>query len=197
MSASARFRSVVLILCLAGGLPASMRAQTENPVQKSQQAVETPVPVSTTRGDITPLFWKATIDDAIVTIPLRNVEHFGIQDYEVDGVTRVRELAITTVSRSMVRIYHIQPIGPIDEAAERVKQLRRIAEGVVDANEEEIPVKVFPSTTHVPMVEYRVSKEEIIDALYESLEGVMIDYHARTLIPEQREQTVREVSVDQ
>ena len=170
------------------------KAQTENPVQKGHTVVEEPVPVSNTRGEIVPLFWKASIDQSVVMLPLRNVEHFGIQDYDVDGATRVRELTITTGSRSMIRIYHIQPLVPLKETAERVERLRQIAEGIAD-EEYDLPVKVFPSTTHVHMVEYRVPKPEMVDKLYASLESVMVDYHARTLTPTQRGASVRSVSV--
>ena len=42
------------------------KAQTENPVQKGHTVVEEPVPVSNTRGEIVPLFWKASIDQSVV-----------------------------------------------------------------------------------------------------------------------------------
>jgi hypothetical protein len=79
-------------------------AQLENPIQGSHTSVSGGPPVGTTCAEIVPLFWKALIGGAIVSVPLSSVESFGVQTYDVDGVSRVRELTITTKSRSMIRI---------------------------------------------------------------------------------------------
>jgi len=135
-----------LLMGLLVGSGGICRVQTENPIQKNHTVVEDPVPVSNTRSEIAPLFWKASIDQSLVMLPLRNVEHFGIQDYDVDGATRVRELTVTTGFRSMIRIYHIQPLVPLKETAERIERLRQIAEGIAD-EEYDLPVKVLPMST--------------------------------------------------
>lgn len=184
--------SQLVVLAL---LSLQLTAQSESPVQNGHANVVGGPSVGAVRAEIVPLFWKAMIGNSIVSVPLSSVEYFGVQTYDVDGVARVRELTITTKSQSMVRIYHMTPISAIAEHAENtIKALGGIVEGV--ANEElSVPVKVFPSTTHAHMVEYRAQEKADIDKLYQHLETAMKDYHARTLVPEQRNQTVREVKV--
>jgi hypothetical protein len=170
-------------------------AQTENPIQGSHASVTAGPSVGTPRGEIVPLFWKAVIGESIVSVPLGSVEHFGVQTYDVDGIARVRELTITTKSQSMIRIYHMTPLSALAENARNtLKALEGIAEDAAD-EELNVPVKVFPSTTHAHMVEYRVKDRENIGVLYQHLETAMKDYHARALVPAQRDNTVREVQV--
>lgn len=185
------------VLCagLAIALPAFGYGQTENPAVKSVQEVTAPAISSTVSANIVPLIWKASIGKSIVALPLRSIEYFGVQDYDVEGATRVRELTISTHSQSMIRIYHIRPLAVVTKTAgESLQALRNAAEGIV-GEELDLPVKVFPSTTHSHMVEYRTGKEGDIDALFKHLEEVMIEYHARDLVPAQRSSTVREVRV--
>jgi hypothetical protein len=170
-------------------------AQSENPVQGGHTNVNDGPPVGTTRGEIVPLFWKALIGGSIVNVPLTSIEHFGVQTYDVDGVARVRELTITTKSQSMIRIYHMTPLNAIAEhVQDTVKILGGIAENAA-GQELNVPVKVFPSTTHAHMVEYRTAERAQIDTLYQHLETAMKDYHARVLTPAQRENVIRQVKV--
>lgn len=169
-------------------------AQSESPVQGSHSNVIEGAPTGSVRAEIVPLIWKAEIRDSLVNVPLASVEYFGVQTYDVDGVARVRELTITTKSRSMIRIYHMSPISGIAEHTENtLKALNQIVDGVDPDNN--APVKVFPSTTHAHMTEYRVLEKADIDKLYKHLETAMKDYHARVLTPAQRDQTIREVKV--
>ncbi|MCB1063535.1 MAG: hypothetical protein KDN20_11520 [Verrucomicrobiae bacterium] len=173
----------------------SLHAQSENPAVKSVQEITAPAPTQTVRANIVPLMWKASIEESIITVPLRTIEFFGIQDYDVDGATRVRELTISTDAQSLIRIYHIRPLPALaNRAPGTLEALRRVAEGG-SGEELDLPVKVFPTTTHTHMVEYRVSERSDIDALYQHLEAAMVEYHARDLVPEQREQTVRSIKV--
>ena len=183
---------VALALLLS---PRIASAQAENPAQKSVQEITAPAPVQNVRANITPLFWKASLDESVVTVPLRSIEFFGVQNYDVDGATRVRELTISTVSQNLVRIYHIEPLGAATRATNSIETLRRVAEGA-SGEELDLPVKVFPTTTHTHMVEYRVSRKTDVDALHRHLEATMIEYHARDLVPEQRPDTVREIKVE-
>ena len=188
-------RSVFLPLSVLALLTIQLPAQSESPVQGSHTNVIEGPPTGTTRAEIVPLFWKALIGGSIVSVPLTSVEYFGVQTYDVDGVARVRELTITTKSQSMIRIYHMAPLSAVAANAENtLKSLGRIADSV--ANEElNVPVKVFPSTTHAHMVEYRTTEKADIDKLYQHLETAMKDYHARVLTPVQRESTIRQVKV--
>lgn len=181
---------VVISLTL---LPGLCPGQVENPAVESVQEVLPSATIQSVRANIIPLIWKATIDASTIAVPLRSIEYFGVQDYDVDGATRVRELTITTNSQSMIRIYHIRPLAAVTETTRQtVETLRNVAEGV--AKEElNLPVKIFPATTHSHMVEYRTDKEGDIDELYQHLESVMLEYMARDLIPEQRGETLREI----
>lgn len=179
------------VMLLALNLP----AQSESPVQGSHTNVIDGPPTGNTRAEIVPLFWKALIGGSIVSAPLASIEYFGVQTYDVDGAARVRELTITTKSQFMIRIYHMAPLGAIAEHAENtIKALGGIVESAA-GEELNVPLKVFPSTTHAHMVEYRVTEKADIDTLYQHLETAMKDYHARTLVPAQRENTVRQVKV--
>ena len=170
-------------------------SQAENPAQKSVQDVTSPAPSNSVRANIVPLIWKANIDDSIVSVPVRSIEFFGIQDYDVDGATRVRELTISTDSHNLVRIYHIRPLEAVaSRASNTIDALRRVAEGA-SGEELDLPVKIFPATTHAHMMEFRVSEKDHIDALYNHLEQTMIAYHARDLVDEQKPLTVNEVKI--
>ena len=171
-------------------------AQVENPAQRSVQRIVNPAPVQSVDANTVPLFWKAKLADSLVTVPLRNVEFYGVQDYIVDGATRVRELTISTNAQSLIRIYHIQPLTAVSRATNNIQTLRNIAEGKTGGDEKR-PVKVFPVTTHAHMVEYRIEGKEKITQLYDHLEATMIEYHARFLVPEQRLDTVRVIEVQE
>lgn len=190
---SLRFTFLQLLALTLLALPSL--AQSESPVQGSHTNVNDGPPVGTARAEIVPLFWKALIGGSIVNVPLASIEHFGVQNYDVDGVARVHELTITTKSQSMIRIYHMTPLSAVAEHLEdTVKILNNFAEGAA-GQELNVPVKVFPSTTHAHMVEYRTTERAHIDTLYQHLETAMKDYHARVLTPAQRENTVRQVKV--
>ncbi len=194
MSPTLRLAPLLAAGCL-WSFPGDLSAQSENPAQKSVQEITAPAPSQTVRANLVPLIWKATIEDSIITVPLRTIEFFGVQDYDVDGATRVRELTISTDARSLIRIYHIRPLPALaNRAPGAIEALRRVAEGGT-GEELDLPVKVFPATTHTHMVEYRVSERSQVDALYQHLEAAMIEYHARDLVPEQRGETVREIKV--
>lgn len=182
-------------LALLSILPLAIAsAQNETPIQTELKNVEPSAQIRSTRGDIMPIFWKAKLGDSSVMIPIRSIEFFGVQNYEVDGVTVVRELTISTDSNNLIRIYHIRPIDLAGQATNTLETLRRVAEGTT-GEELDRPVKIFPQTTHAHMVEYRVEEESHVSSLYEHLESVMIEYHARDLIQDQRPETVREVKI--
>jgi hypothetical protein len=191
-----RLRPNTTLLLLSAAMLLSLMnasAESESPVQGSVASVGGGPTSSSVNAEIIPLFWKARIGKSIVSVPLQSIEYFGVQSYVVDGTARVRELTISTHSQSMVRIYHMQPLTAAARiAANAVDRIGRSSD-----DEIEVPVKVFPTTTHVHMVEYRTSKREDIDTLYQHLEAAMKDYHARALVAAQRGDTVREVKVSQ
>lgn len=182
---------VLIIIGMAGKFAFG---QTENPLQTSVKAITAPAPEQGVNANLVPLIWKADVNGTIVSIPLRNIEFFGVQAYIVDGATRVRELTISTHAQSMIRIYHIRPLELTETANAQVERLRKIAEGQIDEDTNQ-PVKVFPVTTHSHMVEYRVTKEDHVDALHAHLEKVMIEYHGRELIEDLRPDIVRTIKI--
>jgi len=101
----------------------------------------------------------------------------------------------------MVRIYHILALGTVHQtAAELLEELRQKAAGEYAAESDQnddIPLKTYPITTHEKMVEYRVSEAEDIIALYKSFEDTMVTYLGRDLIASQRERIVRSIAVKQ
>lgn len=168
----------------------------ENPNQKGVEAVVEPAPVSNVKANIVPLIWRVTIGEAVVSVPLRSIEYYGVQIYDTDSQTRVRELTICTESQSLIRIYYIQPLGTTNERlAEKAERLRQIAQGATE-QEWSYPFKQYPTTTHTHMVEYRVGDKDSISQLFTHLESTMIEYHARDLTAEQRPQIMREIKVE-
>ncbi len=170
-------------------------AEFENPNQKSLEEVTGEPPVSNVRANIVPLIWRAMIDDAVVAVPLRSVEYYGVQIYDTDSQTRVRELTICTESQSFIRIYHIKPFGTTSERlSDTAARLRNVAERGA-RQEWSYPFKQYPVTTHTHMVEYRVENEDSVGQLYDHLEAAMVEYHARDLVPAQRSQIMRQIEV--
>ena len=164
-------------------------AYGQNPIQKEVTRVSGSPNVNGERAEIIPLLWRARIGDAVTAIPLVNIEHYGIQDYLLDNQTKIRELTITLKSRSMVRIYHILPLGGLNSgAAQRLQQLpgTGTAARKIQGMDKQLPIKTYPTTTHEKMVEYRVPKAEHVDKLFDSLDTVMVTYLGRNLDRSQR-----------
>ncbi len=178
-----------------------INAQTENPTQTTILEIVKPPDPKRIIANVTPIFWKAAINKSSITLPLRNIEFYGVQDYVIDDLIRVRELTISTHARSLIRIYYIRPLELVErakktfDAAKKIEELKKIATGKT-GGDERLPVKVFPITTHSNMVEYRVDGEKQVDELYQHLDATMIEYHARYLIEGQRNLTIREIKVD-
>lgn len=187
-------KTAALALVILSLLTAVSFAQAENPVQRTLQRTMPEAEIREAKAEIVPLFWKAKLDESTILLPLRSIEFFGVQNYDVDGATRVRELTISTDSHNLIRIYHIRPLDAAGKATNHVETLRRLAEGTT-GEEFDRPVKVFPQTTHAHMVEYRVEEESHVDSLYQHLEALMIDYQARDIVAEQRPETVREIKI--
>ena len=187
--------SIALSGCLLIAPFVSFGQENENPNQKRVEEVTEPAPVAAVKANIVPLIWRATIDDAVIAVPLRSVEYYGVQIYDTDSQTRVRELTICTESQSLIRIYYIEPLGSAHERlAEKAKRLQQVAQSG-GVQEWPYPFKQYPTTTHSHMVEYRVAKEDTVGQLYDHFEAAMINYHARDLIEDQRLQIVSEVKV--
>lgn len=171
----------------------------QSPIQNPVTQVSGTPNVRQSPGEIIPLIWKAEIGSAVASIPLPSIEHYGIQDYKVDSHALVRELTITTKSRSMIRIYHLLPLGGIhQDAAERLDQRLQAINGVLDNSRDQddnIPIKSYPVTTHEKMVEYRVSKPEDIGLLYNSLEQSMVKFLARDLSGTQRPGVIETITI--
>lgn len=190
-----RFTFIALLVCLLSISGFSFGQEIENPNQKGVESVTAPAPVSPVKANIVPLIWRATIDEAVIAVPLRSVEYYGVQIYDTDSQTRVRELTICTESQSLIRIYYIEPLGTTSERlADKAKRLQQIAR---NAGQQEwpYPFKQYPMTTHAHMVEYRVAKEETVGQLYDHLEAAIINYHARDLVEDQRPQIVSDIKV--
>ena len=185
----------VIVACFLSVAVILWGQETENPNQKGVEEVTEPAPVSGVKANIVPLIWRATIDEAVIAVPLRSVEYYGVQIYDTDSQTRVRELTICTESQSLIRIYYIEPLGTTSERlADKAKRLQQIARSA-GKQEWPYPFKQYPMTTHAHMVEYRVAKEETVGQLYDHLEAAIINYHARDLIEEQRPQIVSDIKV--
>ncbi|MDF1850563.1 MAG: hypothetical protein P1U85_07015 [Verrucomicrobiales bacterium] len=195
MKQSSLIPIVALALVFVAFLLGPLLAQHENPNQGVVEEVTGGPSVRTVRGNITPLIWRAKVDGAVVAVPLRSVEYYGVQVYDTDSQTRVHELTICTKSQSLVRIYYILPLGTTNERlGQAAERLRNVAQGGT-RQEWVYPIKQYPTTTHTHMVEYRVKSKENVQQLYDSLETAMVEYHARDLIPEQRPQTVRKIEI--
>jgi len=168
----------------------SSLAWAESPVVEPVTKVTGGPSVQQTRGEIIPLLWRARIGKAVTAVPLAAIEHYGIQDYSLGTTALIRELTITTKSLSMIRIYHILPLGTIQEdAAKRLDEARKKAAdsvSVIRSQDDDLPVKTYPVTTHEKMVEYQVARVEDIDQLYDSLDKAMVTYLGRDLSPDQR-----------
>ncbi len=179
------------------GLADSTRAQS--PIVEPVNKITGGPSILERRGEIVPLLWRARIGTAVTSIPLSAIEHYGIQDYNLDGSSLIRELTITMKSLSMVRIYHILPLGAIHkEAAQRLDKTRKDVEVAVQglrSQDDNLPIKSYPTTTHEKMVEYRVSKAEDINVFHDSLDKAMVAYLGRDLVPAQRPQIVQTVTV--
>lgn len=63
----------------------SYSQENENPNQKRVEEVTEPAPVSGVKANIVPLIWRVTIGEAVVSVPLRSIEYYGVQIYDTDS----------------------------------------------------------------------------------------------------------------
>ena len=121
--------------------------------------------------------WRCTLPGGTFEVAIGTITAVSTHEYVVDGVARVTELNIDTTGSLLARFYYLEPLMPSAPAGigtatlEKAQQL--LTEAADRSGQEHLwkkVVKNYPTTTHSRTVEYRLSKKEDVQKVFESAE---------------------------
>jgi hypothetical protein len=109
-------------------------------------------------------------------VALSRIVSVSRHQYVLDGTLIVDEVTVDTEGEALTRFYHISPITdavPGNAAAALASRGRevidKVAQRAAGTNVQDMVVKKYPDTTHARSIEYRVSSEQELTALYSSV----------------------------
>lgn len=120
-------------------------------------------------------FWRVSLSGGYYSVELKSITSLSRHQYLLDAALIVDEVTVDTVGQSLVRFYFIKPVTPT-VAAGTTKMLvekgtellgRASEQAGVDLNT--MVVKKYPDTTHARSIEYRLTTEEDLTALFNSV----------------------------
>jgi len=148
-------------------LPATLQAQTDN-AEGSQ------------------LYWEAKLPGGSYVVELSAISAVSQHTYVIDGGLKVTEVIVDTSGNSLARFYYIIPItndsgaNTLSGLTERSNELLDTAgERVTGAKPSNLVAKQYPTTTHAKTVEFRISKEEDLTRLLNSVQNSWMNNKGR------------------
>ncbi|MEM9446469.1 MAG: hypothetical protein AAGA18_14080 [Verrucomicrobiota bacterium] len=123
--------------------------------------------------------WQASLTSGSYSVRLTMVASVSEHEYVVDGAMKVNEVTIDTAGSVTARFYFIEPYTPnspsnaLDNSLEQIKDRSRQVMERLGQTEliENTVVKNYPTTTHAKTVEFRLSSQEELQALYRSIQS--------------------------
>lgn len=120
-------------------------------------------------------FWQASLPGGHYMVALDRISSISKHTYIMEGGLSVTEVVVDTSGNSLCRFYHIAPIS--DKALSgAAKGITERGKGIVDQitkptgiNPGSTVTKHYPTTTHAKTIEFHISSEADLTALYESV----------------------------
>lgn len=125
-------------------------------------------------------FWQASLPGGEYVVSLSNISSVSKHVYMIDGGLQVTEVVIDTKGVVLARFYHVIPVadngvGGIGAGlASRTKDLLDQAGQKVNVQASSAVMKQYPTTTHAKTVEFALSTQENLDALFKSAKNAWI-----------------------
>jgi hypothetical protein len=135
-------------------------------------------------------YWKAELPGGTYVVSHAAISSISMSNYVVDGVLRVTEVAVGTMGSVQGRFYFIEeslPSSPVvvgQSALEDLKaRAREVLHRVEGVDPEGEVVKNYPTSTHAHTVEFRLTKLEDLQRLYQNLEDSFLNRRTATFRP--------------
>ena len=147
-----------------------------------------PATLQAQTGDSTgsQLFWEAKLPGGSYIVELSAISSVSQHTYVIDGALKVTEVIVDTTGNSLARFYYIIPItndsgaNTLNGLTERGKELLDTAgEPVTGTKPSNLVAKQYPTTTHAKTVEFRISKEEDLTRLLNSVQNSWMKNNGR------------------
>lgn len=161
------------VLSLAGILPLiAQNTPTPNPAPAEEggekKAGETP-------GNNR--FWQASVGGGNFMVALDKIVSVSRSKYIMNGTVMVDEVAVDTVGQALARFYFVSPISAsasglsVADATKRAQELLDHVESRTGTNLQGTVEKTYPATTHAKSIEFQVTSESDLSALYNSVKN--------------------------
>lgn len=131
-------------------------------------------------------FWEATLPGGEYLVEVRAIQSISYHVYYVDSGVKVTEVVVDTGGRSLARFYTFSAPAPTADAQGVANGVRDVVNeaGEVAGVDTNFVVKNYPATTHAHTVEYRLTTEEQLMSLYESVKRSWRQGRGRKFQPE-------------
>ena len=119
--------------------------------------------------------WQCSLAGGQYAVNLGNITSLSKHSYVLDGTLLVTEVTIDTTGSALARFYYIEPIttdtnfNSLARIQQRAKELRAKTQQRSGLKADEIAQKNYPTTTHAHTIEFRITNEAQLDALYSSV----------------------------
>ena len=119
-------------------------------------------------------FWQANLPGGNYLVSLNKISSVSMHTYIIDSELKVTEVIIDTEGNSLARFYYIIPSGvdAADKAGSRLvsrgEELLEQAGKKAKTDTASTAVKQYPTTTHAKTIEYSISSEANLKALFNS-----------------------------
>ena len=117
-------------------------------------------------------FWQANLPGGNYVVALSTISSVSKHSYVIDGSLKITEVVIDTTGNALARFYYITPLtgdSPASGITERSKELLEKAGERSGTGTSTLVAKQYPTTTHAKTVEFRISYEEVLDQLLNSV----------------------------
>lgn len=129
-------------------------------------------------------FWDITIPGGSYIVALDRIAAISKHSYLLSGAI-VHEVSIETTGSALVRFYAMEPIGADNPAGSIINR----GSELIDRQGQNAGIKAtttvtkeYPITTHAKTIEFRLSKQEDLNALYASIVRAWRENRGRRLI---------------
>ena len=122
-------------------------------------------------------FWECEVGEGEFVVSLFNIGSVSKHTYILDGVVRVFETTVSTKSSVIARFYFLEPVKntPLGAGHQTIDRAQKLIEkGIKSAGAKDVltqVVKNYPTSTHAHTVEFRLTRKEDVNKIYDSVKN--------------------------
>lgn len=167
------FRKTLLIL-LTGWLAASPAVFAQTAAEEAEGNTADKTKTGDTTGNAR--FWQATLKGGNFMVALDKITSVSRHKYLLDGAVIVDEVTVDTAGQALARFYFMRPVtdaAPGNTVSGLTNRGRELIDKATERVGADLPmvVKKYPETTHAKSIEYLISSEADLTALYASVKN--------------------------